>query len=180
MKKTEFENFGPKIAVDELRVHTLVQMVLPPRIWLFCVVFAHFYDLSVSTSCPQLLIRHLKIFKGPGQTPPVPQQTRPIKGGVYILSKTLGFNLNQWISSVKKWKKTEFENFGPKIPLDELRVHTLVQMVLPPRIWLFCVVFGHFYDLIVTTSCPQLPVRGSTFSKGPGPASPRSRNSPAL
>ena len=31
-KKPRLGYVGPKIAVDELRVHTLVQMVLPPRI----------------------------------------------------------------------------------------------------------------------------------------------------
>ena len=53
-KITRFLKIGRKIAVDELLVHTFVQMVLAVFLLIILRLYCHFYDLSVSTSGPQL------------------------------------------------------------------------------------------------------------------------------
>ena len=84
---TGFFSGGSKIAVDELRVHTLVQMVHARHDFSFCVEIVLNHGPSASTSAPDILARGVQNFEGPeSPPPPVPQQPSPIHGGTIILS----------------------------------------------------------------------------------------------
>ena len=63
------------------------------------------------------------------------QQTRPIKGGHIYIKKNFQVLLKPIIifpKIAKKVKNNQVFEIGPKIAVDELCVHTLVQIYLAP------------------------------------------------
>ena len=105
-------------------MHTLVQMVHARHDFSFCVEIVLNHGPSASTSAPDVRRRGVQNFEGPESRPPGPATALPYTWGDYYIKLN-----NSVLLKPKIAFSTDFFSRGPKIAVDELRVHTLVQMV---------------------------------------------------
>ena len=116
-----------------------------------------------------------KILKGRSPHPPGPTTALPYTWGVYYIKLN-----NSVLLKPKIAFSTDFFSRGPKIAVDELRVHTLVQIVQEPKDFSFCVEIVLNHGPSASTSAPDVCLRGVQNFEGPESRPPRSRNSPPL